>query len=140
MVTTAGTDELLTNNPALVIVDKGPEFHGNPDDTVKAGSPTTSEGFYLLSAGTSWDNEWELMVDLLVTLHTTPQEVVASIYLGTLELEYGAGASVTEAVQDLLTSLSDYYKSLECREDTLGEPGTEDLSRLRSLVRIKSNH
>lgn len=124
---TTGTNELLVSNPHFV------SGHG----TVDTGSPITSEGLYWLAKGTCWDNEWELMVDLLVNVRTTPQEVIASIYL--TALEYGAGHTVPEAVQDLLTSLSDYYKSLESREDTLGEPGIEDLSRLRSLVRIKSN-
>ena len=68
-----------------------------------------------MAKGTSWDDEWESIDDLLVNVHTTPQEVVASTYLPTLE--YGVGDTVPEAVHDLLTSLSDYYHSLESRED-----------------------
>ena len=126
MVTT-GTNELLINNPKFIIVH----------DTVDAGSPITSKGLYWLAKGTSWDDEWESIDDLLVNLHTTPQEVVASTSLPTLE--YGVGDTVPEAVHDLLTSLSDYYHFLESREDRLGDQSMEDLSRLRSLVRVKSN-
>ena len=132
-----GTDELLTKNPTFVRGYQEPIYQSTPEDTVKAGSPITSEGLCTLAAGTSWDDGWELIVDLMVNVHTTPQEVVTFTYLTTLEC--GAGHTFSEAVQDLLTSLSDYYLSLISREDALGQPGVEDLSILRSLLRVKSS-
>ena len=53
--------------------------------------------------------------------------------------EHGVGASVEDAVLDLLTSLTDYYQSLEAREGGLGPPAAKDLEMLRGIVRRKSS-
>ena len=72
-------------------------------------------------------------------VRTSQEEVVAVARL-TVE-EYGVGASVEDAVRypHLLTSLTDYYQSLEAREGSLGPPAAKDLEILRGMVRPKSS-
>ena len=92
---------------------------------------------YVVPAQYSWDNGWELTGDLPVGVRTSQEEVVAVARL-TFE-EYGVGASVEDAVRYLLTSLTDYYQSLEAREGSLGPPPAKDLEILRGMVRPKSS-
>lgn len=94
-------------------------------------------GRYVVPAQYSWDNGWELTGDLPVDVRTSQEEVVAAARL-TVE-EYGVGASVEDAVLDLLTSLTDYCQSLEAREGSLGPPAAKDLEILRGIVRRKSS-
>ena len=49
--------------------------------------------------------------------------------------EYGIGETVESAIEDLLTSLSDYHESLEAREGRLAESEAKDLAILRQLIR-----
>ena len=86
----------------------------------------------------SWDGDWELAGDLAVEIQTSEQEVLAIAHQLTVE-EYGAGASLEEAVRDLLTSLSEYRESLEEREDRLGVPAVADLAKLRKILRRRSH-
>ena len=81
-----------------------------------------------------WDGDWELAADLVVEIQTSGEEVLAIAHQLTVE-EHGAGASVEEAVQDLLTSLSDYRECLEEREARLGATAVADLARLRHVIR-----
>ena len=92
---------------------------------------------YVVPAQYSWDDGWELTGDLPVDVRTSQEEVVAIARLTTEE--YGAGASVEDAVLDLLTSLTDYFESLEAREGRLGPPAAKDLEILRGMVRRKSS-
>ena len=92
---------------------------------------------YVVPAQYSWDDGWELTGDLSVEVRTSQDEVVAAAHL-TVE-EYGVGASVEDAVLDLLTSLTDYYQSLEAREGRLGPPAAKDLEILREMARPKSS-
>ena len=98
--------------------------------------PTISQGLLLLHAGHSWENKWELVNYLLVQIEASFQEILAVTFLEVKE--FGAGNSVEEAVLDLLTSLSDYYQSLEQRNARLGPGGLEDLERLKCLIRSKA--
>lgn len=82
----------------------------------------------------SWDGDWELAGDLVVEIQTSGEKVLAVARHLAVE-EYGAGASLEEAVQDLLTSLSEYRESLEEREARLGAPAVADLAILRSIIR-----
>lgn len=125
---TVGTHELLTLGVTVTIVGGESSYVTN----VNVGSPTFSEGLYLVPEQHSWDNAWELKGHLLVIIHTSRDEVLASTYLAVQE--YGVGPSLEAAIHDLLTSLSDYYQSLESREERLGPPGKEDLERLRALI------
>ena len=89
---------------------------------------------YVIPSDCSWDSEWELAGDLVVEIRTSEEAVLAVARHLTVE-EYGAGASVEEAVQDLLTSLSEYRESLEEREARLGAPAVADLAKLRGIIR-----
>jgi hypothetical protein len=51
--------------------------------------------------------------------------------------EYGVGGSLQEAQQDLFSSLVDYLKSLEKRENRLGDKDRNILSILRNML-VKS--
>ena len=48
--------------------------------------------------------------------------------------EYGVGESLQEAQQDLFSSLIDYLKSLEKRENRLGDKERRNLSSLRNML------
>lgn len=127
-MTTVGT-HVLKINP-----ESSPYFFG----TTHVGNPASSEAVHILLAGHSWDNVWQLAATLLVEVHTFRDVVKAVTYL-TVE-EYGIGATVEEAILDLLTSLSDYLQSLEERRERLGQSALEDLDKLRKLVRSTSSH
>ena len=92
----------------------------------------TSRVLCLVSAGCTWAGGWELARDLKVEIRVTNEATLAVISLS--DEEYGAGPSLEDAVQDLLTSLSDYRESLEEREAKLGPPATADLEQLRNLI------
>lgn len=130
----AGTHELSILGVTSIIA--GGELSSGTN--VSVGNPTSSEGLYVISARHSWDNAWVLKSYLLAIIHTSWDEVRASTYL-TVQ-EYGVGPSVEAAIHDLLTSLSDYYQSLESREERLGPPGKQDLERLRSLIGRQSSN
>lgn len=89
---------------------------------------------HVIPSGYSWHGGWELAGDLVVEIQTSGEGVLAIAHQLTIE-EYGAGASLEEAVQDLLTSLSEYRETLEEREAKLGAPAAADLATLRSIIR-----
>ena len=95
-------------------------------------------GLHTLPPGTCWaDDEgraWVLQERLLVTIHSSPDDpdITANSYL-TIS-EYGIGASIVDALQDLLSSLSDYYQSLLVYQGDLGETEVADLTRLGTLL------
>ena len=101
------------------------------------GSDSDKE-LLIIPSDCSWDGDWELAGDLVVEVQTYREEVLAIAHELTVE-EYGAGASLEEAVQDLLTSLSEYRESLEEREDRLGAPAVADLAKLRKILRHRSH-
>ena len=113
-MTTVGTHELIIGAPSLHVVGHVSQYFTNED----VGNPVSSEGLYVVPGQYSWDDAWELRRDLLVEIRTTRDDVLATTYLSVQE--YGAGPSLPVAIQDLLTSLSDYYQSLESRKETLG--------------------
>ena len=104
--------------------------------TGAVGNPASSKGLYIIPACHLWDGSWELATDLMVEVNTSWEEVMAVTYL-TIQ-EHGVGDSLESAILDLLTSLSDYYKSLESREARLAPSASEDLQMLRNLVRPAS--
>ena len=93
---------------------------------------------HVIPADCLCDGDWELTGDLVVEVQTCREEVLAIAHQLTVE-EYGAGASLEEAVRDLLTSLSEYRDSLEEREDRLGVPAAADLAKLRKILRRRSH-
>ena len=102
--------------------------------TMPSGDPTSSKGLHLVPAQHSWGDLWELSIDLLVEVNTSRENVVAVTYL-TVQ-EYGIGDTLESAIGDLLTSLSDYYQSLESREANLAPSAIEDLRTLRYMIRM----
>ena len=101
---------------------------------VYADRPDPGKVLHVIPSDCSWGGDWELTADLAVEIQTFGEEVLAVSDHLTVE-EYGEGASVAEAVQDLLTSLSEYRESLEEREARLGAPAVEDLAKLRGIIR-----
>ena len=100
--------------------------------TESTDDSTSSKGLYFIPAGHSWDDRWKLVADLNVQVNSSQEEVVAVTCLDLQE--YGVGDSLESAVIDLLTSLSDYYQSLESRADKLATPASKDLTILRRLL------
>ena len=96
------------------------------------GNPPSGKGRYLIHAGHPWDDCWELADDLNIEVDTTPEDAVTVTCLNLQE--YGIGDSLESAITDLLTSLSDYYQSLESREANLAPSARKDLEILRRLV------
>ena len=101
-------------------------------ETEQTGNPPSGKGLYYLPAGHSWDDCWELASDLHIEVNTSQEEIVAVTCLNIQE--YGMGDSLESAIADLLTSLSDYYLSLESREGNLSLSASKDLQTLRRLL------
>ena len=99
-----------------------------------ADRPDLDKVLHVIPSDCSWDDDWGLTADLVVEIQTSGEEVLAVSHHLTVE-EYGEGASVAEAVQDLLTSLSEYRESLEVREARLDTSAAADLAELRSILR-----
>ena len=91
----------------------------------------------LIPAKRSWGNpSWELLNELPVDLQVSESETLVAACV--IVQEYGIGETFDEAIEDLLTSLSDYYESLEAREDRLAESEANDLAELRQLIRRRA--
>ena len=99
-----------------------------------ADRPDLDKVLHVIPSDCSWDDDWELTADLVVEIQTSGEEVLAVSHHLTVE-EYGEGASVAEAIQDLLASLSEYRESLEEREARLGASAAADLAELRGILR-----
>lgn len=127
----SGTNDLSINTTAYQSFGITP---CQSSGTMSSGDPASSNALYLVPSQHSWGDFWELSTDLLVEVNTSRENVVAVTYL-TVQ-EYGIGDSFESAIQDLLTSLSDYYQSLESREANLAPSAIEDLHTLRYLIRI----
>ena len=91
-----------------------------------------SEEMYFVPEGYSWEDCWCLATILVVEIRTSLREVLATTWL-TVQ-EFGVGESFEEAVDDLLTSLSDYLQFLQAREERLGPGEQKDLDILRHLI------
>ena len=121
-----------------------PRTHKLPDYLVPSpGSETepniylvSNKGLYFIPSGHTWDNCWELAADLHIEVNTSPEEIVVATSLDLQE--YGNGDSLESAVTDLLTSLSDYYQSLESREANLSPSAAKDLHILRRLLHTQA--
>ena len=98
------------------------------------GNSQSGKERYSIPAGYSWDDGWELVAALHLEVNTSDEEVVAVTCLNLQE--YGMGDSLESAIVDLLTSLSDYYQSLESREANLASSAVKDLDILRHLLRV----
>lgn len=101
---------------------------------VSTNSPDSSTE-YLVPAGYTWDDSWELTRDLVVQVETSEEETVAMTCLSLKE--YGLGSNVEAAVYDLLTSLSGYREALEARKERLSGSALNELELLQGLTRRK---
>ena len=124
-----------------------PTIHTSPMGTALSGSSGRSDsiangtncfsaippgtGLLLIPKKRTWEG-WTLASDLMVEIKTSDQEVLATTFLTVAE--YGSGSSMEDAVDDLLTSLSEYRESLERREERLGQSAVDDLAKLRKLL------
>lgn len=122
-MTTSG----ICNLPDYLI----PTPHPGPESS---GNLSSDQGRYYIPAGHSWDDCWELAADLHLEVNAPGEEVVEVTCLNLQE--YGMGDSLGSAITDLLTSLSDYFQSLESREANLAAPAVKDLEILRQLLRV----
>ena len=119
-------------------IDKLPVYlvHAPQSERELTGNSVSEKGAYFIPAGHSWDSCWELTGNLLVEINTSPE---GAVIVTCLDLqEYGIGDSLEIAIEDLLTSLSDYFQSLESREEKLGPSAIEDLRTLRRLLRTQA--
>ena len=125
-MSTSGTDKL----PVYLVPAPQPE-------TKSTGNSVSGKGSYFIPAGHSWDACWELADDLHIEVNTSPEEPVIVTCLNLQE--HGIGDSLEIAIEDLLSSLSDYFESLESREEKLGSSAAEDLHTLRRLLRTQAD-
>lgn len=88
-------------------------------------------GIVFLPSGTPIEKRpWVLRRDVLAEVRYEQDTFVAVCHdVG----EYGTGATVTEAIHDLLTSLVDYRASLEKRANRLADAEKQHLDSLRAL-------
>lgn len=108
------------------------EGHRQQSGTWVVDRELWSEEMYFVPEGYSWDGSWCLTAILMVQIRTSLKEVLATTWL-TVQ-EFGVGESFEEAVDDLLTSLSDYWEFLQAREERLGPVEQKDLDLLRHLI------
>ena len=125
-MSTSGTDKL----PVYLVP-------ASQSERKSTGNSVSGKGTYFIPASHSWDACWELADDLLVEIKTSPE---GAVIVTCLDLqEYGIGDSLEIAIEDLLTSSSDYLQSLESREEKLESSATEDLRTLRRLLRTQAD-
>ncbi len=82
------------------------------------------------------NDPWELKRGFTVVFEISPNRVSAIPQLNGIS-EYGEGATQSEALEDLLTSFTDYREWLEEREERLHADALADLAALRALIQRK---
>ena len=82
------------------------------------------------------NDRWELKHGFTVVFEFSSAGVSAIPQLDGIS-EYGEGATQSEALQDLLTSFTDYREWLEEREERLHPDSQADLQALRALIQRK---
>ena len=82
------------------------------------------------------NDPWELKRGFTVFFEISPNRVSAIPQLNGIS-EYGEGATQSEALEDLLTSFTDYREWLEEREERLHADALADLAALRALIQRK---
>ena len=131
-MTTAGTSEIVLDP----LKYSTPIQEGNVQVVTSPNLPSYT--YLILHVGRSWTDSaretWMLKETMPVKVSVLPERVEA-VTVGAVSEAFGAGASVDEALFDLLTLLSDTLRSLEQREDRLGSPSLLELEELRKLIR-----
>ena len=82
------------------------------------------------------NDPWELKRGFTVVFEISPNRVSAIPQVNGIS-EYGEGATQSEALEDLLTSYTDYREWLEEREERLHADALADLAALRALIQRK---
>ena len=82
------------------------------------------------------NDRWELKHGFSIAFEFSSDGVSAVAQIDGIS-EYGEGASRREALEDLLTSFTDYREWLEEREGRLHPDALADLAALRGLIRRK---
>ena len=82
------------------------------------------------------NDPWELKRGFTVVFEISPNRVSAIPQLNGIS-EYGEGATQSAALEDLLTSFTDYREWLEEREERLHADALADLAALRALIQRK---
>ena len=83
------------------------------------------------------NEHWKLRRGFTVVYEFSPTRVSAIPQLDGIS-EYGEGPSQREALEDLLTSFTDYREWLEEREERLHPDAQADLAALRDLIQRKT--
>ena len=93
-----------------------------------------SEALSLIMLPVGWEFApgYRLVSILPVQLQISTGGVLATTYLETEE--YGWGSTESEAIKDLMSSLVEYMKSLESRQERLSEKALFDLNKLHQLI------
>lgn len=84
------------------------------------------------------NDRWELRHGFTVVFEYSPNRVSAIPQLDSVS-EYGEGASQSDALEDLLTSFTDYLEWLEEREERLHPDALAELAALRALIQRKGS-
>ncbi len=95
---------------------------------------TSTIGMLTVPADTRITDHYILQVDLTAEVRVENDKYVV---VDSQVDEYGMGDSRQEAQQDLFDSLVDYLKSLERRENRLGDRERRNLQILRSMLTKK---
>ena len=82
------------------------------------------------------NDPWELKRGFTVAFKLLSNQVTATPKIDGIS-EYGEGATQSEALEDLLTSFTDYREWLEEREERLHPDALADLATLRALIQRK---
>lgn len=79
-------------------------------------------------------DRWRLRLPLLVTFsHECSNQNIAEVHIAG-QLEWGEGATVLEAIHDLITTLGELRESLNKRREQLGTEGLAELKVLDELI------
>jgi len=89
-------------------------------------------GMLTVGQGAAIADDYVLQADLIAEVKFEDNQYVVVDYRVD---EYGVGDTLSEAQQDLFESLVDYLKSLEKREDRLGNKDSLNLQVLRGMLK-----
>ena len=120
-------------------LDPSTDVHAAIDSTLEADAVKKDEEGSL----SAWirpeqrlNDPWELKRGFTVAFKLLSNQVTATPKIDGIS-EYGEGATRSKALEDLLTSFTDYREWLEEREERLHADALADLAALRALIQRK---